>query len=606
MDVADLRVKFSADGVQETTAQMEQVDSRISQFGETASKVGGKMRTYLTLPILGIGAASFIAASNTEENINKVNVVFGSSAPIITAWASNAATQLGISNAAALGAAGTFGNLFLNMGMTQDAAATMSQQVVTLASDLASFNNTSPEQALVAIQAALIGESEPIRQFGVNLTEATLKAEAFRLGLYNGEGQLNSSARSQAALSLIIQQTTTAQGDFARTADGTANSMRIARAQFADAAAVLGTQLLPAGTKVVQMLGDMAVKFQGMSPEMQKAVTIGAAAVAVLGPLAIVIGFVVTNATALGAALGTVIAPLTGAMAVFVLFGPVLVPISAALGLIKTNFLGIGTAIKGVATDVSDAATWLADAGTNLITGFADAIDTAVTDILSPSLVAIYTLIPLLFSTSKDWISSAGTDLITGFSGAIDIARAEVLSVSLTGVISTITGAFGDAGSWLWNAGYNIIWGLVQGIENAASGILQGALDKVTGLIPSWKGPESRDRALLQPTGGFIMQGLVTGIEQSIPALRASLSHVTNLIGGANVRGSLGLPAQPSFSPALARATNGPASVNHYYIIERGSFVGPGAVQEIHRMVQSGQARIVDGRISSRRIEEMR
>jgi hypothetical protein len=106
-----------------------------------------------------------------------------------------------------------------------------STDLVQLASDLASFNNTSPEEAIQAIGAALRGESEPIRAYGVLLDDATLKARAFEMGIYDGTGVLTQQQRVLAAQAEILAQTTTQQGDFARTADGAANAQRIATAE---------------------------------------------------------------------------------------------------------------------------------------------------------------------------------------------------------------------------------------------------------------------------------------------------------------------------------------------------------------------------------------
>ena len=75
------------------------------------------------------------------------------------------------------------------------------------------------------------GESEPIRQFGVLLDDATLKQRAMTMGLYDGKGALDQHARVLAAQAEILAQTSDAQGDFARTADGLANSQRIAAAE---------------------------------------------------------------------------------------------------------------------------------------------------------------------------------------------------------------------------------------------------------------------------------------------------------------------------------------------------------------------------------------
>lgn len=185
------------------------------------------------------------AASDLNESVTKVGVVFGSAAIQVRSFAETAANSIGQSEQQALEAAGTFGNLFVSMGLTGNSAAEMSIKLVKLASDLASFNNVSPTDALDALRSGLVGETEPLRRFGVNLNEATLKQKALELGLRATGATLDPAVKAQAAYALILEQSTTAQGDFARTADGLANQQRTMTAQWADAKTALGNGLLP-------------------------------------------------------------------------------------------------------------------------------------------------------------------------------------------------------------------------------------------------------------------------------------------------------------------------------------------------------------------------
>jgi hypothetical protein len=90
------------------------------------------------------------------------------------------------------------------------------------------FNNVSQDDAINAIGSALRGEAEPLRRFGVLLDEATLKNAALQLGLITTTKEaLTPQQKVLAAQKVIYEQTTTAQGDFARTSDGLANKTKI-------------------------------------------------------------------------------------------------------------------------------------------------------------------------------------------------------------------------------------------------------------------------------------------------------------------------------------------------------------------------------------------
>ena len=89
-----------------------------------------------------------------------------------------------------------------------------------------------------------------------------------------------------------------------------------------------------------------------------------------------------------------------------------------------------------------------------------------------------------------------------------------------------ITGAFSSAGSLLAGIGRKIIDGLINGIQDKFNA-LRSKLGEVTNLIPSWKGPEDKDKNLLRPAGRLIMGGLQQGIDESLPSLQAQLGGIT-------------------------------------------------------------------------------
>lgn len=191
-------------------------------------------------------ADGFNEAKNAVESTNKAAVVFGKSFEGIRILGENSAKAMGLTKSEALDAAATFGNLFRALGSTEGSSAFLSAGLTQLGADLASFNNTSLEEALTAIRSGLVGETEPLRKFGVNLNDATLKAKALEMGLYLGKGNLDAYARSQAAIALIYEQTTLAQGDFKRTAGETANQLKIAGASIKNFFGAILANILPA------------------------------------------------------------------------------------------------------------------------------------------------------------------------------------------------------------------------------------------------------------------------------------------------------------------------------------------------------------------------
>ncbi len=228
----------------------------LDDVGSKAGALGGKLVDFGKKAVLGIAAATAGAAviakglidsaSDLEEVSSKTSVIFGDATDQVMKFAEGAASSLGQSKTAALNAASTFGVFGKAAGLTGKDLGTFSTDMTALASDLASFANTSPEEAALALGAALRGESEPIRKYGVMLDDAALKAEALAMGVYSGKGPLTQQQKILAAQSAIFKQTSDAQGDFARTSDGVANQQRIMAAQFENVKASLGKALIPA------------------------------------------------------------------------------------------------------------------------------------------------------------------------------------------------------------------------------------------------------------------------------------------------------------------------------------------------------------------------
>lgn len=208
----------------------------------------------------GAGAIKAIdLASDLSESQAKVGEIFGDSAVEIEKFAANAASALGQTKQDVLNAAGTFGVFGKAAGLSGTDLSDFSNDFTTLASDLASFNNTSPEEAIGAIGAALRGESEPLRKYGVLLDDASLRQAALELGIYDGNGALTAQQKILAAQKRIYEQTADAQGDFARTSGGLANQQRILKAQLTNAATSIGTALLPMATKLFTFFAEKLI-----------------------------------------------------------------------------------------------------------------------------------------------------------------------------------------------------------------------------------------------------------------------------------------------------------------------------------------------------------
>ena len=240
-DVDDLNKKLK-----QANGDVETSSNKLSEFGKKAGIAFAAAAAAAGVMAIKIGVDAVKAASDLSETISKVGVLFGDTSKDIEKFADGAASSLGQTKQQALDAAATFATFGKAAGLSGKDLSKFSIDFVKLSSDLASFNNTSPEQAINAIGSALRGEAEPLRAYGVLLDDASLRQAALELGIISTtKNALTPQQKVLAAQELIYKQTGAAQGDFERTSDGLANKTRILTAQLENAKVTIGEALLP-------------------------------------------------------------------------------------------------------------------------------------------------------------------------------------------------------------------------------------------------------------------------------------------------------------------------------------------------------------------------
>jgi len=267
----------------------------VSQFGRELDKAGSsfnkfskgvesaaKVATGVVGALGAIAVSSINAASDLEETGAAIEQVFGPrAAQQLQQFARGAAQSLGQSRQQALSAAQTFGIFGTSAGLADDELVDFTTNLVTLAGDLASFNNTDVDTAITALGAALRGESEPIRQYGVLLDAATLKNRALAEGIIETtEEALTPQQRTLAAYAEILAQTSLQQGDFARTSDGLANSQRVLQAEIENFRVELGQQLLPVVQELLPLIRGWVDNITAVDPARLVGIAEGVAKIA--------------------------------------------------------------------------------------------------------------------------------------------------------------------------------------------------------------------------------------------------------------------------------------------------------------------------------------
>ena len=276
--------------------ELSKTQNRIDAVGTGMRKAGAAMLAMGGVAAVGLARAAG-KASDLAESVNVTELVFKDASDAIDDFVSNSAQGLGMSERAARDATATFGGLLDNLGFAQSETVAWSQDLTTLAADLASAFNTTPEDAVTALGSAMRGESEPIRRFNVMLDDATVRQRAVEMGLAATTAEVDNQGKAAARLNMIIEQTDVVAGDFANTSDGLANRQRILSAEWENLQAALGEGVLPVMetatglvTGLVGGFSDLNTKSSGL---VSKIAGIGTGLLLVGGAASMVIGQVI-------------------------------------------------------------------------------------------------------------------------------------------------------------------------------------------------------------------------------------------------------------------------------------------------------------------------
>lgn len=229
------------------------------------TRLGNSLRGMVSSLGFGLGIAGLVAlgkqaidtASDIQEVQNVVDTAFGSMSYKMEEFAQNSVKQFGISQLSAK----QLGSTFMAMGASMlDSAETASDMAINLtarAADMASFYNKSIEETSYALKSIYTGETESLKEYGVVMTQVNLEEFARQQGINKSIQAMTQSEKVMLNYQYVMQQTSLAAGDFAKTSDSWANQTRILSEQFKELASVIGGGLIAALTPVVKFLNTI-------------------------------------------------------------------------------------------------------------------------------------------------------------------------------------------------------------------------------------------------------------------------------------------------------------------------------------------------------------
>ena len=232
------------------------VSAQTNSFNALGTTIKTVIGGVVAFQALRFSQQMVMMASSVEEMQAKSSVVFGRFVSSVRKELEIFGDNVGRSTQELEGMASSIQDTFVPMGFAREEASKLSVQLTKLAVDVASFNNASDVDTMMAFQSALVGNHETVRRFGVVITEATLKQELLRMGINKTANEITNAEKVQARLNLLIAGTSDAQGDAERTNTSFANSMKALNAEFQEFMVEAVTPLLPALSKMIQSLKD--------------------------------------------------------------------------------------------------------------------------------------------------------------------------------------------------------------------------------------------------------------------------------------------------------------------------------------------------------------
>ena len=259
---------------------LKNIEKSVSKTGKAFSDMAKIVGVGITAgAIVDFGKDSVRAFTDLNESVNAVNVTFGESAEGIKELGEEAARSVGLSNAEFNSLAVGFSAFADKIaGSTGQSVVNVMDTLTTRIADFASVMNLEVADAGEKFRSGLAGETEPLRQFGIDVSAAAVNAKALELGLAGSSAQLSEQDKILARYELIMDQTNKTAGDFANTSGELANQMRIAGAEIENAKAIVGESLAPAVvgilpilTKATEGVGVLGIEFGIMAGTIDEA-----------------------------------------------------------------------------------------------------------------------------------------------------------------------------------------------------------------------------------------------------------------------------------------------------------------------------------------------
>lgn len=241
-------------------------DRQMSGIQGIAKKAGAALASAFAVKKLAdFGRQCLELGSDLQEVQNVVDVTFTTMADKVDSFAKKAAVSAGLSETMAKQYVGTFGAMAKSFGFAEEDAYQMSTALTQLSGDVASFYNISQDEAYTKLKSVFTGETETLKDLGVVMTQAALDQYALSKGIGKTTQQMTEQEKVALRYRFVMDQLSSASGDFIRTSDGWANQVRILKLQFDSLKATVGQGLINLFTPAIKGINALLSKLSTLA-----------------------------------------------------------------------------------------------------------------------------------------------------------------------------------------------------------------------------------------------------------------------------------------------------------------------------------------------------
>ncbi len=292
---AEVKFKVVLDG-NEAEKSVSSLTRTTENLSKKLANTGKTLTASFTLPLVGLGTYAVKTASDLEEVQNVVDTTFDDSSKIINKFAKEAAQKFGLSELSAKQFSGTMGAMLKSMNISEKEITEMSMSLTGLAGDMASFYNLDPSEAFEKLRAGISGETEPLKQLGINMSVVNLEAFAMSKGITKSYDSMTQAEQATLRYQYIMKTTADAQGDYSKTADSTANQTRTLMLEIESLSAEIGQMLIPFANSLLKSIRNIVKSFSNLDTRTKNIILTIGTLIATIGPVILIISKLISTA----------------------------------------------------------------------------------------------------------------------------------------------------------------------------------------------------------------------------------------------------------------------------------------------------------------------